>query len=377
MVDSTALALKNTVPDKVTVPSRTGRTVRTNPTRATLTLSPAGFQVLGNDKKVIATVFPDDIVKVAIGDLPGVDRNAINWRLNTKEDQEKEWDAVRLGYVEQAKKAGLQDRAKRFLEFKRISMMNKLLDDTDAEKGWDADKGWQGKVDACVAEWTQFLARERIPNPGGSSGQRFGPVRGSRSSAASTTTRPAPEGRAGQKNENMPPDAKVEAGLQEIDLWIRAKEYSTAATLAADLLKTAAGTKKDRLVIYELAAKAGSDNKRPAGIDAIKAEMNKTKDPAVHATGFSMMGELYLAEGKSRDAMWMFLWVETVMNQDRDEAFKALARLTQMFESQMDEDQVKKYHEKIKRFLRFHVLKAEDEEENGRKKAQKKTEDSR
>jgi hypothetical protein len=151
-------------------------------------------------------------------------------------------------------------------------------------------------------------------------------------------------------NPNMPPDARLEASLQAIDLQIRAGTYSAAGTAAAELLKTAVGSKKDRLNIYVLAAKAGGDGKPLDGIDKIKAEMDKTKDPSVHATGFSMMGELYLAGKKPRDAMWMFLWVETVVNQDKDEAFKALTRLLEIFESQMDDDFKNKYRDKIKRF---------------------------
>ena len=33
-----------------------------------------GFQIVGTDKKTVTNVLPDDILKVAIGDLPGVDR---------------------------------------------------------------------------------------------------------------------------------------------------------------------------------------------------------------------------------------------------------------------------------------------------------------
>ena len=151
------------------------------------------------------------------------------------------------------------------------------------------------------------------------------------------------------KNAELPPDAKLEAAIQEIDLQIRGKAYSAAGAAATELAKTAAGAKKDRLAIYEIAAAAGG-GKPLDGIDKIKAEMNKTKDASVHATGFSMMGELYLAGGKPRDALWEFAMVETVLNQDKDEAFKAIARLAELFEAQADEDQKAKYRDKLKRF---------------------------
>jgi hypothetical protein len=333
VVDSDVRA--QTTPDKVTVRDRATGSTKTFD--GAFTLSPAGFQVVGTDKKA-ATFSPDDVVRVAIGDLPGVDRSAI-LALAAKEEK-KDWDGARIGYTDQAKKAGLQEKARRYLEFKKVMMANRIVDDTE--------KGWKEKATACVADWTQFLAMEETKFgweqwPAVRACTRLQVELGKFDDAARAWGRVA-------KNANMPPDARVEAGIQEVDLQVRGKAYSAAATGAAELLKTAAGAKKDRLVIYEIAAKAGADGKPLDAIDKIRAEMNKTKDPSVHSTGFSMMGELYLAAGKTRDAMWMFLWVETVVNQDRDEAFKAIARLNEMFETQMDEDQMKKYHEKLKRF---------------------------
>jgi hypothetical protein len=325
-------------PDKVTVRDR--KDGSTKAYDGTFVVGPDGFQVLGGDKKAVATVNPDDVVKVAIGDLPGVDRGAIQ-ALNAKEEK-RDYDGVRLGYAELLKKPGLGEKSKRYLEFKKTMMANKLVDETDA------DKGWKDKADACVKDWTDFLGLEETKFgweqwPAVRSCTRLQIELGKFDDAARAWSRVA-------KNPNAPPDAKLEAGIQEIDLQIRAKTAaSAAASAAAELLKSAAGTRKDRLVIYEIAARSMGDAKPLDGVDKIRAEMNKTKDPGVHATGFSMLGELYLAAGKPRDAMWMFLWVETVVNQDKDEAFKAVAQLTAMFEKQGDEDQAKKYREKIKR----------------------------
>jgi hypothetical protein len=329
-------AAAQNVADKVTVRDRKDGATKTY--EGTLTVSAAGFQVVNADKKAVGTFAPDDVVKLAVGDLPGVDRGAI-LALN-KAEEERKWDAARAGYAEQLKKPALADRSKRYLEFKRALMTSRIADETDA------DKGWKELADKAIQEWTAFL-------PDAAGGWEVWPAvractrlqaeRGKFDDAARAWARVA-------KNDNLPPDARAEAALQETDFQIRGKVYSGAATSAADQLKTAVGAKKDRLTIYELAAKAGSDGKWADGVAKIKAEMNKTKDPTVHSTGYSMMGELYLADGKPRDAMWMFLWVETVLNQDREEAFKAIVRLHDLFAAQMDEEQTKKYQDKLKRF---------------------------
>lgn len=335
VVDSTVSA--QNIPDAVTVRDRKDGSTKTH--NGLFKLSPTGFEVVTNDKKSVV-INPDDIVKIAIGDLQGVDRNAINTAVG--KEGNKEYDAARTLYQDLHKKAGLPERSKRYLEFKKVQMTHKIVDDLDAEKGW------KEKAEECIKDWTSFLTSDDT---------KFG---WEQWPATRACTRLQIEcrkydaaaiawGRV-SKNANMPPDAKLEAAMQEIDLQIRSKAYSAAATGAAELIKTAAGSKKDRLVIYELAAKAGGSGKPLDGIAGIKAEMNKTKDASVHATGFSMLGELYLAGGKPRDAIWEFAMVDTVLNQDRDEVYKALARLIELFEIQADEDQTKKYQDKLKRF---------------------------
>ncbi len=307
-------------------------------------VTPAGFQVFSGEKfdKPGDTFSPDDIVKLSIGDLPGVDRSSIN-ALRAKEDKKttKDYTEAAAGYKALAK-AGLADRSRRYLEYKVNALNHKLVDELDG-------KEWQEKADKSISDWKGFQADyknafgwEMWPAVRGMT--RLQIERGKYDDAATSWEKL-------RASAELPPDAKLEAGLQEIDLRIRSKVYANASILAEDLFKTAAGPRKERLAIYLLAAKAGSDGKYGDGIDKIKAEMEKTKDPSVHATGYAMMGELHLANNKPRDAMWMCLWVETVVNQDKDEVFKAISRLAGIFEKELvDEEQAKKYREKLKRY---------------------------
>ncbi|MBN9122332.1 MAG: hypothetical protein J0I06_24865 [Planctomycetes bacterium] len=329
-----------TVPDQVTVRDRKDGSTKTY--SGVFTLGPAGFQVLGTDKKVVATVNPDDVVKVAIGELPGVERTVI-LSLNAKEEK-KDYAGAQAGYKDLlAKAAGAPERSKRYLQYKTLVNYNRVVDELDPDKGWkekaeDVAKAWRGYLGDYPSGWEVWPAVRSYTRVQVELGKFDEAARAWEKLAA---------------NKELPPDAKVEAQLQQIDLNIRGKVYSNAALAAAELLKTATGARKERLIIYELAAKANGDPKQSLdAVEKIKAEMDKTKDASVHATGFSMMGEMYLVGGKARDAMWSFLWVETVLNQDRDEAFKAVSRLAVMFETNKDvadEDQARKYHEKLKR----------------------------
>lgn len=324
------------IPDKVSVRQKDGTSKTFD---GTFTASAAGFQVIAADKKVVATVNPDDVLKVAIGDLPGTDRPLI--LANATREEKRDWENARKSYDDMLKKAATApERTKRFLDFKRNLMAQHVTDELPYEKDWAV------KADDCAKEWGVFFAS--YPSgwelwPATRAQTRIFVERGKFDEAARAWARLA-------KNPEMPADAKTEAAIQEIDLNLRAKAYPGALATASALVKTAAGSRKDRLTIYEIAAKAGSDGKPLEGVEKIRAEMNKSKDPTVHATGFSMIAELYLAGGKPRDAMWSFLWVETVLNHDRDEVFKAMARLANLFETQADDEQLKKYRDKLQRY---------------------------
>ncbi len=332
------------IPDIVEVRNRKDGSTKTYTGQFKVTAT--GFQVFTGEKfdKPGDPFSPDDIIRVSIGDLPGVDRNVIT-AMKTKEEKKtvKDYTEALAGYEDLRKKsAAAPERSKRYLAFKVASVNHKLVDEIDP------GKDWQDKADKAISDWKGFLDDYKgAPGwelwPAVRSLTRLQIERGKFDDASQSWSRM-------KAIADLPPDAKLEAGLQEVDLQIRSKAYPNAAVTAAELQKTATGARKERLAIYALAAKAGSEAKQVEGVKAIEAEMAKTKDPAVHATGYAMMGELYLAGGKPRDAMWMFLWVETVTNQDRDEVFKAMVRLAEMFEAQMDEDQAKKYREKIKRY---------------------------
>jgi hypothetical protein len=350
-VVATSARAQNT-PDTVTIRERKDNT--TKAFQGTYTVSPAGFQVIAADKKVLATFNPDDVVKVAIGELAGVERNGILGLMGKEDNAKKDWAEIRAGYQDLLKKsAGAPERSKRYLEYKAIASYNKLVDEMDPteEKKDTKDKGvWKDKAEDVVKTWTSFLAE-----PANRAGWEVWPAVRSCTRVQIELGKYDEAARTWGKittNKDLPPESRLEAQLQEIDLQIRGKLSANAVLAAGELQKTATGARKERLAIYEIAAKAGNDPKLASdAVTQIKAEMDKTKDPSVHATGYSMQGVLYQTAGKPREAMWAFLWVETVLNHDRDEAFKAVSQLATLFAKDlMDEDQARKYHDKMKRF---------------------------
>jgi len=234
-------------------------------------------------------------------------------------------------------------------------MATKVADETPDEDGWtdiakDAAGKWSGFLTEYKSGWELW--------PAARAGARLYAELNKFDEVARLWSRLS-------KNPELPPDLRLEAGIQEIDAQFRAGSYSPAAIAAKTLADaTAPGAAKTRLAIYEQAAKAANDGlsaeSAKAAAEKIEAAVKETADPAVRATVYGVIGELYLAvkpkDGggapakEPREAMWAFLWVETVFNHDKDEALKAMCRLVEAFKAQSDEEMVKRYRERIRRY---------------------------
>jgi hypothetical protein len=265
--------------------------------------------------------------------------------LLSSEDKKTKADytAARLGFMDMKKKAAAApERTKRFLDFKLAQLTNRIADET----GYD--EKWQDVANEAAKGWTEFIAEYKTGYEvwaAARSATRLYTELNKYDDVARTWNRMT------KKEVGLPADLLLEAQMQEIDAQIRSKTGAATAQVAADALeKTApAGTSKDKLAIYSLAAKAIAGGDAASGVKAIEEKINATKDAGTRGVGFGMLGELYMAAGRPRDAMWAYLWVETVYNVDKDEAFKAMCRLVEVFQAQMDDDRVRMYQDKLRR----------------------------
>lgn len=322
-------------PDRVFVRDKANRDAPPKSLEGELKATAGGYQVVSGGKNT--PVSPADIVRVVPGDLPGVERKDVTGPAALEE--KREWAKANAEYAGQlAKLTGADEKTRRFLQFKAAYTAARAADDTAD------DAGWKGKAEDAAKQLGEYLSAYRggwEAWPAGRTAARLWLELGDGAKAVETW------GRLGRA-EGVPADLKAEAGLQEVEGLIRAKDYARAAGRAADLeAATPAGLPKDRLAVLRLAAKAGEN---PAtGAEQLEAEVAKAKEPAVRATGRLAQAELYLAADKPRDAMWALLWVEVVDNQDRHEAAKAAARLADVFRVLGDEEKAKAYRDKLRR----------------------------
>lgn len=341
LIDSAIGQQPTTVLDRVAIRDKKDGSVKT--LEGVLQFGPAGLLVVGEGKKTLAVVSPSDVVKVTPGEMDKVDMGKIREYLGLEEKKTKaDYAKARLGYTDLKKTAAAApERTKRYLDYKLALLASRIADETSYEEEWpkvalEAAKGW-GDFVAEYKTGYEVWAASRASARLYAELNKFDEV-------ARTWNRMT------KKEVGLPADLLLEAQMQEIDAQIRTRTGAAAAQVAASALAgTAPGTAKDKLVIYDLAAKAMAGGDPKSGVKAIEEKIAATKDSATRGVGFGMIGELYKAAEAPRDAMWAFLWVETVYNADKEEAFKAMCRLADVFKSQADDDKVRAYHEKLRR----------------------------
>ena len=306
--------------------------------------APGVFQVVSGGKAVTdgrgaLELSPADIVRVVPGnDLPGVSRD----RLVDLDGIEtgKDYGKAKAGYEALLKAPGLSPRAKEYIDTRYLLLRARLLNEAD-------DKGREADLPPLVQDLTAYLAaypKAWAAWPVGRALARLQADEGKYEAARKTSAQLA-------KSDGLPPALREEAGFHELDAGIRTGNFVEAAGRATDMARTppASESAKDRLAVYLAAAKAGGGD--PAqGVKEVEAVIAKTKDPAVRAAGYAMLGELHLAAKKPRDAMWDYLWVEAVFNQDRDEVLNAMARLVQVFDALGEKERSDSYKERMRKY---------------------------
>ncbi len=300
--------------------------------------SAAGVKVVAGGKTV--TISPADIIAVEYGKLDGMKETPAELRtLETRETAPK----LRSIYTEILKKGVNDAKSKRFLEYREVSYAIRVADG----KMGDEFKAEAVPTIAKLATFRSTYADSWEVWPISRAAARLQAELGNYSEAASTLATLG-------KNKNLPNDLKLEARLAEIEVLFRAGDAAANAALA-DLSKTAGfpatGSLREKLNIYKAAAEAAqskaSGTKPDATVKVIEAIIVNANDSSVKAAGHNALGELYVMFNLPRDAMWEFLWVETVHNQDREELIKAVARLAAVFDLVGDKEHAEIYRKKL------------------------------
>ncbi len=152
------------------------------------------------------------------------------------------------------------------------------------------------------------------------------------------------------ETEGLPEDLRQDAQLQAIQVKIQGGKQDEALAklkeLASSLPK---GSRfQARAKVAEAECLVADTKKYPAkddparvklfnqAVELVRGVIKDSNDRYVKAVGHNTLGYCYLEQGQPKEALWEFLWVDVVYNQDRVQHAKALYYLWDLFTKEGD-----------------------------------------
>lgn len=134
----------------------------------------------------------------------------------------------------------------------------------------------------------------------------------------------------------LPKEVKLDADVAILDLQFQAGKLTEVKARADALAKGLPTTDPyaKKLPLYQIGATC-KDGKLEETVGKLQKAIESNSDVGVKAVGFNILGHCYLLNNNKREAMWQFLWVDTVYNSDPIERIKALDQLTKLFEKDL------------------------------------------
>lgn len=282
------------------------------------------------------TIPSNEIIRMTYADFPIGVSTAIS-RLNADETA-RNYPALLKGYegvqaMPELKTAG--PNARRYIDYRVATLRAATAEGDEQTKA--AEKGLSDFIAAHPESWEYPHAARQLARLQADTGDYGGATK------TFETLEKAP---------GVPAEFKDEAAAALIDVAFQSDNLKLGKERVERVLadpKASAGL-KERAAMYQLglaAAEPGADV--TAAVKKIEEAIAKAADPSLKALGYNVLGDVYLAKDKKRDAMWSYLWVDVVYNQDRGEQLKAMTRLMKIFDAEGDKEKAQLYKEKLAR----------------------------
>lgn len=151
------------------------------------------------------------------------------------------------------------------------------------------------------------------------------------------------------KTPGLARELKQELELTLIDLSIRAGRAADVEGRITQALTVLAPTDPmaTRLKVYQIGAQASKGDTAKLAAQ-LRAMIDQSNDTGLKALAYNTLGDCYSAKGLKKDAMWAYLWVDVVYNQEKGEYAKAVERLSRVFKDLNDDVRAERYKEKLK-----------------------------
>lgn len=280
------------------------------------------------------TIPSSEIVRMSYADFPT--KASIDIGKLATAEQARDFPTLLKGYesvqaLPELKSSG--PAARRYIDFRVVSLRAAVAEGDEQLKS--AVKGLSDFINANADSWEYPHAARQLARLQADTGDYAG----------ATKTYDALE-----KAGNVPGEFKQEATAAMIDIAFQADDEAAGQKRIEAIMKdaNAPAALKARAEMYQRGIDAGKED-LTAAVKKIEEAINKATDPSLKALGYNVLGDVYRKKKQPRDAMWSYLWVDQIYNQDRGEHLKAMTRLIKIFDEESDKEKSTLYKEKLAR----------------------------
>lgn len=148
-------------------------------------------------------------------------------------------------------------------------------------------------------------------------------------------------------------DVQQDCDLQVADVLLRdkatyaeaeAKLTALVGSLSADDPQQA----KAKVYLTRCVAAKGKAELQKA-VQELQALIDGSRDPELKAVAYNTLGDCYMMNSQPRDALWAYLFVDLIYNQNHEQHVKALTQLAAVFKETKDLAKAKEYEERARR----------------------------
>jgi tetratricopeptide (TPR) repeat protein len=153
---------------------------------------------------------------------------------------------------------------------------------------------------------------------------------------------------AALEKQKIPASLLQELNLMSVKILIDTKDYPKAEEKLGDLIKN---TKDESQILkfrMQRAECLAATKKLPEARAQLQEILSKTKSNEVKASALNTLGECMRKNGELREAMWDFMLVDVLYSQNKDEHFRAIKNLAEVFDELKDKKKAEQYKAMLK-----------------------------
>ena len=149
-------------------------------------------------------------------------------------------------------------------------------------------------------------------------------------------------------------EIQQESQIKSAEMMVRSKKYASAEALLTNLTRKLKPDDPQAVRLrIALAECQGAKGQVDQAVQTLEGIIAQPVAGELKAAAYNTLGDCYQAQGKPKEALWNYLYVDVIYHQNREEHAKALYHLYRIFKQQGDEAKAQQFRDRLEKDKQF------------------------